>query len=401
MRHIYMLIALVAVSACYPVTLDGWMDYQTGGDSLSPLPGRLDLGGMLSGSGWTFTLEERYSHRDSTGITPRVLGSYSTTDADFMIEAGPVTVNPDLRWVSDLGDKPEMVLPMAAGVASREGYIRPGLTVSAAISESVRLFASGRYWNRDLVQEDGYDLDWAETRIGGGASWTSPWGPTLTVSGVGRNIRSDFIGYDASWSRVEVALGLDRRGLPLDLQMQSQVSYSIYDGSDYTDRDIADRLAGRIRLTRMIIPDYFTVNTTFETVFDIEGDCARTACTSGEARMLYRLPFRTTVPSTVVLTGKLSQSSIRTAWLELFTRINVWRGLSLLADARLRETPTDIQMAGPNRQRLTWGPGLEYRAGDVVRVWGIVEQERTELQEVDVWWRVRAGLELYPGTLTF
>lgn len=401
MKHIVILFALLVPSACLSVTLDGWMDYQTGGDSLSPLPGRFELGGMLSGDGWTFVLDERVSHRDSTGITPRVLGTYNVADADFSIEAGPVTVNPDVSWTVDLGEKPEMVLPDAAGTAFRRGSIRPGLTLSGSLPGNVELFASGRYLNRDMEQGDGYDLDWAETRIGGGAAWTTPWGPTLTVAGLGRNIRSDFIGYDVSWSRVDLGLGLSKDGLPLDLQIRGEIGFSIYDGTDYTDRDIADRLTGRVRLTRMVIPDYLTVNTTFETVFDVDGDDFRTACTSGEARVLYRLPITTVVPSTVSLTGKLALSSIRTAWLELFTRVNVWRGLSLLADARLRETPTDVQMAGPNRRRLTFGPGLEYRFGEQVRLWGLVEQERTNLQEVEVWWRMRAGLEIYPGTLSF
>jgi hypothetical protein len=401
MKPLILLIALLVPAAGLSVSLDSWMDYQTGGDSLSPLPGRLALGGMLSGRNWTLVLDERYSHRDSTGLTPRVLGSYSVTDADLVIETGPLTVNPDVSWTVDLGDKPEIVLPAAAGIAFRRGSIRPGLTLSGSLPGNIELFASGRYLNRDMEQEDGFDLDWAETRIGGGASWGTPWGPTLTVAGSGRNIRSDFIGYDVSWSRVDLTLGMEKQGLPLDLRVQGQIGFSIYDGTDYTDREIADRLTGRVRLTRMIIPDYLTVNTTLETVFDMDGDNFRTACTSGEARMLYRLPIRTAVPSTVSLTGKLAISSIRTAWLELFTRVNVWRGLSLLADARLRETPTDIQMAGPYRQRLTFGPGLEYRFGERARVWGLVEQERTNLQEVEVWWRLRAGLELYPGTLSF
>lgn len=399
MRTTLLLLALLLPSALTAVTLDGWMDYQTGGDSLSPLPGRLEVGGMLSGEDWTLVLDERYSHRDSTGLTPRVLGSYAVTDVDLVLEAGPVTVNPDVRWTADLGDKPEMVLPAAAGLAFRQGSIRPGITLSGTLPGSVEVFASGRYLNRDLELEDGTGPDWTETRLGGGAAWTTPWGPVFTVSGIGRSILSDSIGFDASWSRLDLGLQVLRDGLPLDLQVQGLATFSIYDGADYTDRDIANRLTGRVRLTRMVIPQYLTVNTTFETVFDVDGDCFRTACTSGEVRVLYRLPVRTAVPSTVCLTGKLAHSSIRTAWLGLFTRMNVWRGLSLLGDATLRETPTDVQMAGPNRQRLTFGPGVEYRFGENARVWGLVEQERTNLQEVEVWWRLRAGLELYPGTL--
>jgi len=393
------IIVLAAAPVCLSATLDGWMDYETGGDSLAPLPGRLVLGGMLEGEGWTLVLEERYSHRDSTGITPRVLGSHAATDVDLALEAGPVTVNPDLCWTLDLGVKPVIILPEAAGEADRRGSIRPGLTLAGTLPGSVEVFARGRWTDRNLETENGDDLEWTETDLEAGATWRTPLGPSLTVGGTGRSIRSDPIGCDESWNRIDLGLEAEKEGLPLDLQVQGRIGCSFYDGTDYTDREIADRLSGRLRIVRMIVPDYFLADATFETLFDIDGDCFRTACSSGEVRMIYRLPARTAVPSTVSLTGKLAVSSIRTSWLGLAASVNVWRGLSVTADAVLRETPTDVQMAGPMRRRLVFGPGLEYRFGEKVRLWGLVEQERTELQEVEVWWRMRAGLELYPGTL--
>ncbi len=391
---------LLPASGLASTTLDGWLDMQTGGDSLAISPGRMDIGGMLGGDGWTLLLRERFSRRDSTGITPRVLGTHSITDVDFIIAAGPVTINPEVSWVVDLGDKPEIVLPLAAGEAYRQGYIRPGLSLSGDLNENIHLFASGLYWNRDLKQEDDYDLDWAESRISGGAAWDTPWGPTIAVSGVSHRTESDFIDYEASWSRIDFTAAAGRNDMPLGLQAQAEVTYSLYGGNDFLDREIADRFTARIRLARMVIPN-FSVNTIFESVFDFDDGTVRTACNSGEARIMYRFLQSRDVPSQITLSGQLAVSSIRTSKLQLSSRVNLYRGLSLLLGAMLRETPTDVQKAGPDRQRLVFGPGLEYQLGTNARIWGMIEQERTNLEEVEVWWRLRAGLELYPGTLTF
>ena len=61
------------------VSLDGWVDIQTGGDSLSPQMGRLDAGGILKGSNWTLVVHQRFSREDSTGVIERILNTYSRT----------------------------------------------------------------------------------------------------------------------------------------------------------------------------------------------------------------------------------------------------------------------------------------------------------------------------------
>lgn len=131
-----------------------------------------------------------------------------------------------------------IVLPLAAGEAYRQGYIRPGLSLSGDLNENIHLFASGLYWNRDLKQEDDYDLDWAESRISGGAAWDTPWGPTIAVSGVSHRTESDFIDYEASWSRIDFTAAAGRNDMPLGLQAQAEVTYSLYGGNDFLDREI-------------------------------------------------------------------------------------------------------------------------------------------------------------------
>ncbi len=389
---------LLLPALVFAVSLDGWMDVQTGGDSLSPEPGRIELGGMLGTGNWTLILEEQYSHEDTSGIVPRILNTYSQTDVDFIMNAGPVTINPDLCWTVDLGDKPELVLPVQAGVAYREGCIRPGLSLAADFAENYHVFVRGLYWNRDLKQEDGYDLAWTETRLNGGISCETS-GFTLSMSGLHHETNSDFIDYESTWGRFDISLITEPQSLPAHFYVTGNVKYSFYNGTNYLGDDLADRFTTRIRLTRMVIPS-LAVNTTFESVIDYDGEI-RSACTSAESRILYHFMRSGEVPSVITLSGKLSTSSIRTEHAALFSRINFYRGLSLLLNAEARCTPTSVARAGDTRKRIVFGPGLEYQLGTTLRVWGIIEQERTELEEVEVWIRVRTGLEFYPGSLNF
>jgi hypothetical protein len=383
------------------VSVDGWMNVQTTGDSLSPGMGRMELGGLIRDGDWTLVIHERFSHTDSSGIVPRFLNTYSRTDLDFSVTAGPLTINPEVCWTVDLGDnKPEIILPVQAGTAYREGFIRPGLGIEADVTENLRLFAQGLYWNRDLKQEDDYDLAWTETRISGGATWVSPWDVSLTVAGLNHKTSSDFIGYDATWSRVDVSLGIRPQSLPVNMFLSGDVTYSAYSGSDYLDHDIADRLTSRVRVSQMVLSG-ISVNTIFESVIDFDDGVTRSACNSAESRIVYRFMKSNDVTSSVVLFGKIARSSIRTERAGVFSRINIYKGLSLLVDAEVRVTPTSVAGAGPNRERYVFGPGLEYQFGNTARIWGIVEQERTDLVRNENWWRFRAGLELYPGTFSF
>jgi len=381
------------------VSLDGWVDIQTGGDSLSPQMGRVDVGGLLKGGNWTLVVHQRFSREDSTGVVQRILNTYSRTDVDFSIEAGPVIINPEVCWTVDLGDnKPEMVLPVQAGVAYREGFIRPGLGIEADVSENIHLFARGMYWNRDLIQEDDYDLAWTETRISGGITWDTPLGPSLSVAGLNHKTSSDFIDYETTWSRIDVNLAVQPQSLPLHMFVSGDVTYSTYDGSDFNDHDIADRLTSRVRLVQMVIPS-MSVNTIFESAVDFDEGVTRSACTSLESRIVYRFMRSRDITSSVVLFGKLSRSSIRTERAGIFSRVNLYKGLSILLEAQARVTPTSVAGAGPDRKRYVFGPGLEYQFGTAARIWGMVEQERTNLVTNQNWWRVRAGLEFYPGSL--
>ncbi|OPL17744.1 MAG: hypothetical protein AVO35_08770 [Candidatus Aegiribacteria sp. MLS_C] len=401
MRYIipFLLVFPLAASA---VTLDSWLNFTTGGDSLSPQLGTLDIGGLLQGNGWGVLLQEKHVSMDTTGVVDRVLNSYSRTDLDISIQAGPVRINPDLVWTVDLGDdEPELVLPVQGGIAYREGSLRPGLGIEAQVSENLKFFADGFYWSRDIVHEDGSDLGWTDTRFSGGATWDSPWIASLTVAGLTHNTVADYIDYDNTWNRYDVSVALHPSTLPRNMYVTGEVTYSVYDGRDFLDAEIADRLTSRVRLMQMGIIPSISVNTIFESSVDFDGETVRNACTALESRLVWRFLRDREVPSAVILSGRLTRSSIRTEKAGIFSRINIYRGLSLLAEAEARVTPTSVAGAGPDRQRYVFGPGLEYQFGNRARIWGIVEQERTDLTRNENWWRIRSGLEFYPGTVSF
>ena len=182
--------------------------------------------------------------------------------------------------------------------------------------------------------------------------------------------------------------------------VSGDVTYSTYDGSDFNDHDIADRLTSRVRLVQMVFPS-ISVNAIFESALDFDEGITRSACTSLESRIVYRFMRSQDITSSVVLFGKLSRSSIRTERAGIFSRVNLYKGLSILLEAQARVTPTSVAGAGPDRKRYVFGPGLEYQFGNIARIWGMVEQERTNLETNQNWWRFRAGLEFYPGTFNF
>ncbi len=401
MKYLIPLLLMIPITAM-AVTLDGWMNVTTGGDSLSPQLGSLDVGGFLQGNSWDVLLQEKHVSMDTTGVVDRVLNSYSRTDLDISIQAGPVRINPDLVWTVDIGDdKPELVLPVQGGIACREGFIRPGLELEAQVNQNLRFFARGLYWSRDIIHEDGSDLGWTDTRFSGGATWDTPWNASLTVAGLTHNTMADYIDYDNTWNRYDVSVALHPGSLPRNMYVSGDVTYSVYDGVDFLDQEIADRLTSRVRLMQMGILPSISVNTIFESVMDFDDGTVRSACTALESRLVWRFLKNRDVPSAVVFSGRLTRSSIRTERAGVFSRINIFRGLSFLAEAEARVTPTSVAGAGPDRQRYTFGPGLEYQFGNKARIWGIVEQERTNLTRNENWWRIRSGLEFYPGSVSF
>ncbi len=392
------LLALVLPLAASAASLDFWLDAETTSDSLQPSSGRADIGLLLRSGDLRVTLLERYATADSTGLVPRFTGAYSRTDLLGSLRTGPVRIEPSMSYLTDL-DRPEMVLPDRQGRAYRGGYARPGLELSAFLPAGVTLSADGYYWSRDAESEDGTDLDWTEYRLGGSASWRTPPGPVLSVSGRGHTTVIDGVGYESDWSMVDLGLSTGPARLPAMTTLEGSLTYSLRSGYDYLGRDLANRLTARFRGMKALDPR-LSFNIMLESSFDFDGDVTRAACNAGEVRVLYRFDPTAEIPSNLALSGKFSSSAVQVRRVDMSSRVNLWEGLSLLLSARAMEIPSSTPGSGFYRRSVSYGPGLEYQLGTTARLWGVVEQERTETGGVQDWWRLRAGVEIYPAPLS-
>ncbi len=418
MKYSILLLCILSLAA-FSVSFDAWVDYQTGGDSLLPNVGKIKIGGILEGENWNLLVSEEFVNTDSTTLFPRFITSYSQTDIDFTMALGSVVINPHLRFNLFLGDGADIVLPNAEGMASRTRYMRPGLNIETSPFDNITLQAGGMFWIGTLENEYGYEEeedddddddydDSEDTRqkyaFGGGVMWESPLGPMFAFSGEYHSKIDAVTGATQSsaseakdipeWSRVDCSIIYRPENLDRWSYLTGRLKYSIYNGEDFLGNDIADRLTAGIRVSKTISPS-FAVNGTFEASVDFDGEVTRFASSYGEIRAIYHFLQDRTVPSSITVSAQMSSFVTQTGRISLSSRINLYRGLSLLLKGEARETPTSVPGADDTRQRVSYGPGLEYQMGTSLRVWSTIEQQRTNLEEVEVWLRVRAGIEYY------
>lgn len=388
----------------FSLPLDAWLDYQTGGDSLSPNIGKINVGGRIEGTNWTLLLSEEYVDTDSTSLSPRFITSYSQTDIDFTIDLGPIVLNPALRFNMFLGDNADVVLPNAEGVAARTKYMRPGLDIEGYFSDAITFQTGGMLWIGNLQSEPdaitsatpSSEGEFKRTRyaLNAGASWESSGGLTIGISGEYHHSNSERIDWNSEWSRIDCSAMYSPENLMRWAYMTAGLKYSFYNGEDYLGNDIADRLTAGLRASKTIFPS-FAINGTVEASVDFDGNITRFASSYGEVRAIYHFWRNRIIPSNVTASAQISSYATQSARITLSSKINLYNGLSLLLNGEARETPTSVPGASERRQRVSYGPGLEYKMGTTLRVWGLIEEQRTNLEEVEVWLRVRAGLEYY------
>ncbi len=399
-KAIIILLALPAL--CMAVSLDSYFSATYEGDSLGLSSGRhrIDLDAVLSGNSWSLALEESFTRSDSSDIIHRYLTCTLESDLDFRYRIGSVLINPDFRYSMDPGDGAELTFPAAAGIGVRKGYMRPGFALGVDLPGDVLLSGKALYWKRDVETEDGAGISWTELRFGGGLVWESPWGFDVSASGVSHNTTVDEIDYDADWSRLDVAVSTEPRTLPTFTQVMADVRYSAFDGEDYLGNQIMSRLTGRVRAVQEFNPS-LALNMTLTLALDLNDEITRVASTQGAVRLVHHFLKSGQVPSSISLGGQITSSVVETRRLDLSSRINIYSGLSLLLDIDLWEGPTSVVGAGPTRKKVVLGTGLEYRILDNLLIWATVAQERSDFSEVEVWERLDAGLEFYPGRVHF
>lgn len=397
MRHLIAILILSFVGLGAELTQYGGVTFRS--DSMPGSRARTELtwAAVLRTGSLELAVEDEYLTSDSGGTVPR----WTRGENDLLVSARAsfdrFLLRPDLRWRTAVeGDSILLGVPFADPI-SQGDVIRPGGTLEADLG-SVHLYGFGRYWTRDMYTADGLEAGWTSTGYGGGGTWTTPMGAILGVSGVSRSHHADFGELYSDWSRLDLSLASRPLQLPARTMVMADLEYSLYTGEDYTGAEIADRVSGRVRAVQSLSTTV-SYNMTMAVAMDHHEDHWTVAKGMAGARMLFILDRGGRVPSTLNIGSSFSSSVLSTTCLDIFSRAHIYRGVSLLGRIDARRTPTDIAGAPETRRSLVLGGGLEYQMGKNLRCWTMIEQERTEYQEVENWGRFRAGLDVFPGVL--
>ncbi len=354
--------------------------------------------GDLDGGSWGIRLTEKYIDADSGGLVPRRYLGRNSLLLDARATLGGVRIGPGIRWDTGSTDALDFVLPLAAGTAFENGYTRPSLEIGAGLPLGFDVRACGSMVERSLEMADGTALGWSGQGAEGEVRWTSPSGLFVSTGGAFRSHTSDDIAFDTDWSSIDAAVGTAPVTLPALVQAMGEVRYTSFSGQDYLGQNLGGRLTCRVRAVRMLRPG-LVLNMSVLSASDRRDGEWYQAASSGAARLVLTRGRPGSIPSTLALGGQYTVSSIRTARFEASARVHLVEGLSALLSADLREGPTTIPGAGPARQRVVLGSGLEYRFSSIAVAWLRFEDERTELDDIEHWSRVEAGLSLWPPAL--
>lgn len=398
MRYLALLPMMAAAALGTTLTQYGSVHFSA--DSMAGAPARTEVTwtAILDAGSMGLQLEDRFLLADSGGTVPR----WNREGNDLLLSARAsfdrFLLKPDIRWqTATSGDSILLGVPNATRL-SQGDMLRPGATIEAYLGP-VSLHGFGRYWQRDLYASTDEESGWQSTGYGGGASWVTPLGARVGVSGTYRGHTADVPELDRDWSRTDIMISTRPMQLPARTQVLADLEYSLYAGEDYTGGEIADRLSGRVRAVQSI-SQTVSYNMTMAAAMDYCEDGWSVASGMAAARLRFLLDRGGEIPSVLSLGSSFSTSVFSTAHFDLFSRFNIYRGLSLLGNIDARRTPTDVSGAPESRRSLVLGGGAEYQLRDNVRCWMMLEQERTEYQETENWGRMRAGLDLYSGVVS-
>lgn len=397
MRYIAIFLFVSATAMAATLEQYGGVTYRS--DSLAGSPARTEItwGALLDTGPLQLEVQDSYLVSDSGGTVPR----WTREGNDLLVSARAsfdrFLLRPDLRWQTAMKGDSILLGPPFADPVSQGDVLRPGGTLEADLG-SVHLYGFGRYWQRDMYTADGLEAGWTSTGYGGGGTWTTPMGAILGVSGVSRSHDADFKELYSDWSRLDLSLASRPLQLPARTMVMADLEYSLYTGEDYTGAEIADRVSGRVRAVQSLSTTV-SYNMTMAVAMDHHEDHWTVAKGMAGARMLFILDRGGRVPSTLNIGSSFSSSVLSTTCLDIFSRAHIYRGISLLGRIDARRTPTDIAGAPETRRSVVLGGGLEYQMGKNLRCWMMIEQERTEYQDVENWGRIRGGLDVFPGVL--
>ncbi len=391
------IVALAAVCLASSLEFSQHAALRLESDSLGLDPGRrrAEWSGLLEGRRWEFGLRERILLSDSGGVVPRWLLGRSDLEAEARAFLGPVTVNPSFRWSSEIDEGPMTILPVQAGEAFDRGFMRPTFTAHAGLPAGFSLSATGSMLDRSLEMEDGSSPGWSAAQYGGALEWKAPRGFEMYAGGYSSSTDAGDLGWNSDWSRLDAGVRSGPVSLPARTQVLADFRFTGWEGEDYLGMDLGQRVSCSARAVRWLTPK-ISLNVTGRACFDRrEGEWSR-SLGAGIARVNFFFGLPALNPSSLMLGGMYTSSAFSTSRLEASSRVKLYRDLYALLSGDFRSGPTTYPGAPASRRRMVLGTGLEYRLGTTAVIWARVEQERTELAQVENWTRLEAGLEIAP-----
>lgn len=375
---------------------------ETDSSGLDPSRHEVTLGTIFHGGDWSAFLTDTYLSGDSGGFVPRSILAENDLVAGITYSPGAFHVRPGVRFRLEPGEDGTATALPGAVLAYRKSAISPSLRIGVELPWHTRVDLHGRYASRAYELEGtGEDATWTEQQAEASLAWASPIGLDFGVAGFYRRNSSDHVDdYSSEYSRLDVGITAGPGSLPATTQVMVGAVYSFNDGLDHSGGELADRLTGHARAVQALLPGA-SINLDLKTFLDHDEDGFRLAGSAVSLRATAQFLRTAAVPSDIGVAVQLTNTRFVTRRLEVTTRVNVWNGLCGTARVDLRDGPTTSSLAsGGTRERVILAPGVEFIMGTLVRAWLTLKNERTELNGIESWSRVDAGIEFSPGVLS-
>jgi hypothetical protein len=392
---------LLLVTACvFAVDFEGFARMQAVSDSINYGEGvhNWGLGGFrVTGSNWNILLNADKVMSGEGAVVPRYYRNHLEASLEGRVSFGGFTVNPEIQLAKDI-DSAYVVLPLSIGEGYRNSALRPGLSLSYSLPGVFEVNGTGRYWKRDIyaLDSDVENTEWTEMSYGGDVLWHTPVGGYLAVGGISHQTKLDGFEYDRNWSRIDISAGVRPLHFPTMTFVTAEAEYSLYTGEDYAGTGLPDRFTARLRAVQDVARNVM-FNITFSQAADFYDDETRFGPFQSAIRGQYKFAGWGSIPSSILVGGQLTESSITTKLGEVEARISLVGGLSALVTGKLWYGPSSVAVVpGGYRTREIYGGGLEFRMNNGLNTFVIYEQEASTLASNESWGKIRGGLGFYP-----
>jgi hypothetical protein len=399
-----LLAILFAGTAAFAATLGTSLSFGMQTDSLGFSPARrlVTLESRLDAGPVEFSLRDRYLDSDSGGIVQRFYEGRNDLLARATVTAGFVRLSPGIRWNVETRQGPDMVLPASAGTARNRGFIEPFFGLGASLPWGFGAEVRGWMNKRDLeVTPYGTLPEWKTNTLSGSLSWTCPRRiTTFTIGAATSRTQADGILYESGWDRGDFSVSMGTPSYPARTQVLGEVRVSAWNGDNYLYNDLGTRVQCRLRAVRWLTPN-LSVNVTGQTSFDERDEGWTYAASAGGARLVWTTSKTELVPTSVMIGGRYTTSSIITSRLEALSRIHLVAGLAGVLSADFWTGPSVTPGGFSTRRKVVLGTGLEYRFSRDAILWARIESERSEFGQTSDWSRISAGAEFLPPLMSF